>query len=244
MHPVFVEAVKKNQIGVAPQERALPGRRDAARNHPAPRCGRRASAELANAPVVAGVALRRSLRARSRRPRWRSPRPNPRQPAAKSSGGSLFGSLFASKPAKPRPPSKSGSASIAWRAWSACAATTPDAKAKPPRRAEAEAGGQADQRRLAWRDPQPSRPRPQPIKTTEAQARGRSGRARSPRAQPPPRRPARDERRRAGGADRQLRQPLVGLPLNDHRDVANEIAGQFARRLIGFAQRAMRRHRV
>jgi hypothetical protein len=104
MHPVFVEAVKKNQIGVAPQEPSFlvstaPGTIPATVRPPR-------IPELANAPVVAGVA----------------PAPNPSgevsppemaiaetakpaaQPAAKSSIGSLFGSLFSSKTAEAKAP--------------------------------------------------------------------------------------------------------------------------------------------
>jgi murein L,D-transpeptidase YafK len=103
MHPVFVEAVKKNQIGVAPQEALFvstpPGTIPATVRPPR-------IPELANAPVVAGVA----------------PAPNPSgevsppemaiaetakpaaQPAAKSSIGSLFGSLFSSKTAEAKAP--------------------------------------------------------------------------------------------------------------------------------------------
>ena len=99
MHPVFVEAVKKNQIGVAPQEPSFlvstaPGTIPATVRPPR-------IPELASAPVVAGTGWTPAI------PGEVAPTPmaiaetKPTvQPAAKSSGSSLFGSLFASKPAE------------------------------------------------------------------------------------------------------------------------------------------------
>ncbi len=96
MHPVFVEAVKKNQIGVAPQEATLfvstpPGTIPTTVRPPR-------LPKLANAPVVAGVAPTQHPdggTASSRLAIAETAPPAP-QPAAKSSGSSMFGSLFSS----------------------------------------------------------------------------------------------------------------------------------------------------
>ena len=99
MHPVFVEAVKKNQIGVAPQESTSWCPRRPEPSRPTVRPPR--IPELASAPVVAGTGWTPAV------PGEVAPTPmaiaetKPTvQPVAKSSGSGLFGSLFASKPAE------------------------------------------------------------------------------------------------------------------------------------------------
>ena len=102
MHPVFVEAVKKNQIGVAPQEPSFlvstapgtipatvrPPRIPELANAPAGRrhrAGRQPSGEVA--PPAMAIAETKPASSRPHR----------------SSGSSLFGSLFASKTAEAKP---------------------------------------------------------------------------------------------------------------------------------------------
>ena len=102
MHPVFVEAVKKNQIGVAPQEASLfvttpPGTIPATVRPPR-------IPELADAPVVAGVAPTPAISGEVTPPTMAIAETKPTiPPAARSSGGSLFGSLFSSKTAEAKP---------------------------------------------------------------------------------------------------------------------------------------------
>ena len=192
MHPVFVEAVKKNQIGVAPQEPMLPG----VDGRPEPfrrRCGRRASPSSPDAPVVAGTGRTPAVPARGRADRrWPLPRPSPRPAAAKSSGSSLFGSLFASKSAEANGQPATKPRSTAWRRWSACAATTPNprsgnatAQPKPKPR------GQADQRGFAWRDPRRGRPRPSRSRPPKRKPPAAPAAAAPAPARPSPRRPLR-----------------------------------------------------
>ena len=81
MHPVFVEAVKKNQIGVAPQEPSFlvttpPGTIPVTVRPPR-------IPELADAPVVAGVAPTPHPARRSPRRRWRLPKPAGAPPAGR-----------------------------------------------------------------------------------------------------------------------------------------------------------------
>jgi murein L,D-transpeptidase YafK len=96
MHPVFVEAVKKNQIGVAPQEPSFlvstaPGTIPATVRPPR-------IPELASAPVVAGTGWTPALPSETASAPMAIAETKPAaQPAATSSGSSLFGSLFASK---------------------------------------------------------------------------------------------------------------------------------------------------
>jgi murein L,D-transpeptidase YafK len=100
MNEVFMEAVRKNQIGVAPQEATLfvttpPGTIPAHVRPPA-------VAELADAPVVAG--------AKPVPPASGEVSPPAMAIAAapaRSNGGGLFGSLFASKSADPASAEKS-----------------------------------------------------------------------------------------------------------------------------------------
>jgi hypothetical protein len=99
MHPVFVEAVKKNQIGVAPQEPSFlvstaPGTIPATVRPPR-------IPELASAPVVAGTSWTPAIPGEAAPTPMAIAETKPAvQPAATSSGGSLFGSLFAAKPAE------------------------------------------------------------------------------------------------------------------------------------------------
>jgi murein L,D-transpeptidase YafK len=96
MHPVFVEAVKKNQIGVAPQEPSFlvstaPGTIPATVRPPR-------IPELASAPVVAGTGWTPALPSETASAPMAIAETKPAaQPAATSSGSSLFGSLFASR---------------------------------------------------------------------------------------------------------------------------------------------------
>jgi murein L,D-transpeptidase YafK len=96
MHPVFVEAVKKNQIGVHPQEANLfvstpPGTIPVTVRPPR-------IPELENAPVLAGVASPASGEVAPPAMAIAETKPAT-QPAARSSSGNMFGSLFSSKPA-------------------------------------------------------------------------------------------------------------------------------------------------
>ncbi|MEA3025389.1 MAG: hypothetical protein QOF91_674 [Alphaproteobacteria bacterium] len=94
MHPIFVEAVKKNQIGVAPQESFLvstpPGTIPATVRPPR-------IAELGNAPVVAASA--------EAPPSEMAIADTKSQYGGQwgSSSGGLFGGLFSSKPAETKP---------------------------------------------------------------------------------------------------------------------------------------------
>jgi hypothetical protein len=89
MHPVFVEAVKKNQIGVAPQEPSFLVTTAPGTIPPTVRPPR--IPELASAPIVAASG-EVSPPAMAIADTAGTP------PARKTDGGSLFGSLFSSKP--------------------------------------------------------------------------------------------------------------------------------------------------
>ena len=169
MHPVFVEAVKKNQIGVAPQESTFlvstaPGTIPVTVRPPR-------IPELADAPVVAGVAHTRPSQARYRRPRWPLPKPSP-QPQRPHDRAAAACSAACSRPnrPKPRPLRKAKAQSIAWRDWSASAATTKSAKtaekAAPKPKPAAKPTNVASHGAIRSRPTEA----PQPIKTTEAQA--------------------------------------------------------------------------
>jgi murein L,D-transpeptidase YafK len=80
MHPVFMEAVKKNQIGVAPQESTFLVSTARPPNIP----------ELANAPVVAGAAPTPAVSGEVAPPAMAIAETKP----APSNSGGLFGSLF------------------------------------------------------------------------------------------------------------------------------------------------------
>ena len=97
MHPVFVEAVKKNQIGVAPQEPSFLVSTAPGTIPPTVRPPR--IPELASAPVVAGTGWTPAIPGEVAAATMAIAETKPTvQPAAKSSGSSLFGSLFALKP--------------------------------------------------------------------------------------------------------------------------------------------------
>ena len=186
MHPVFVEAVKKNQIGVAPQESSFlvstaPGTIPVTVRPPR-------IPELADAPAVAGVAPAPAVSGEVAPPAMAIAETKPAaQPAARSSGGSLFGSLFSSKTAeaKPAEPKSDGTA----RSHGAPGRPggndrKPRRQPPRPRRPEAEARRQADEPRLEWRDPRQAgrSPADQDHRSASSGA-GRCRRAGSP---PPP----------------------------------------------------------
>ena len=184
MHPVFVEAVKKNQLGVAPQESILPGDHGA-RNHSADGApAAHPGTGLGAARVGRGIASRHGDRrhlhiATSREVERRRP---VRRLVLVEAGG--------------RPPTRAKARSIAWRAWSASARIP---SRQPPSRSRNEAGGQATDTRGVARSDQPKQadsaaPAEQaeaaPAKPADA---GRSGpRKRSHRLPPLPRRASRN----------------------------------------------------
>ena len=176
MHPVFVEAVKKNQIGVAPQESNLfvstaPGTIPATVRPPR-------IPELANAPVVAGVAPT----AHPDGGTTASPQlaiaaePAAPAPAARSSGSSLFGSLFSgSKTAEAKPAETKSESPIARVAKlvglggkdkpTETAAPTPKPVAKPIAKPAAKPTSVASNGAIRPRQAEVA-----PVQTTEAQA--------------------------------------------------------------------------
>jgi murein L,D-transpeptidase YafK len=171
MHPVFVEAVKRNQIGVAPQEASLfastpPGTIPATVRPPR-------IPELADAPVVAGIAPTPAISGEVTPPAMAIAETKSATPsAARSSGGSLFGSLFSSKTAeaKPAEPKNEGTLDRMARLVglgkkdppAAVAATpAPVPKPKPAAKPTSLASNGAIRAKQA---------EAQPIKTTEAQA--------------------------------------------------------------------------
>jgi len=170
MHPVFVEAVKKNQIGVAPQEASLfvstpPGTIPATVRPPR-------IPELADAPVVAGGAPTPAISGEVTPPAMAIAETKPAaSPAARSSGGSLFGSLFSSKAAeaKPTEPKSEGTLDRMARLVGLGKKETPTAQAtpapvpkpKPAAKPTSLASNGAIRAKQA---------EAQPIKTTEAQA--------------------------------------------------------------------------
>src|SRR6185436_683937 len=88
MHPVFVEAVKKNQIGVAPQEPSFlvstaPGTIPATVRPPR-------IPELANAPVVAGTGWTPAISGEVAPTQMAIAETKPAAQPAKSSGSTLF----------------------------------------------------------------------------------------------------------------------------------------------------------
>jgi murein L,D-transpeptidase YafK len=170
MHPVFVEAVKKNQIGVAPQEATLftstpPGTIPATVRPPR-------IPELADAPVVAGVAHTPAVSGEVTPPAMAIAETKPAtSPSARSSSGSLFGSLFSSKTAeaKPAEPKSEGTldrmarlVGLGRKETPAATAThAPVPKPKPAAKPTSLASNGAIRAK---------QPEAQPIKTTEAQA--------------------------------------------------------------------------
>jgi murein L,D-transpeptidase YafK len=168
MHPVFVEAVKKNQIGVAPQEASLfvstpPGTIPATVRPPR-------IPELADAPVVAGVAPTPAISGEVTPPAMAIAETKPTAPpAARSSGGSLFGSLFSSKTAeaKPAEPKSEGTLDRMARLVGLGRKETPAAQAAPVPKPKPAAKPTSVASNGAIRAKQPEA---RPVKTTEAQA--------------------------------------------------------------------------
>jgi murein L,D-transpeptidase YafK len=165
MHPVFVEAVKKNQIGVAPQEPSLfvtraPGTIPATVRPPR-------IPELADAPILAGIeAAPPAMAIAENRPAA--------QPAARSSGGSMFGSLFSSK-TETKSADKSESAldrmarlvGLRSNDKETKAEAPPAPKPKPAAKPTSVASNGAIRSRQA--EAEPAKPAA-PVRTTEAQA--------------------------------------------------------------------------
>ena len=170
MHPVFVEAVKKNQLGVAPQESTFlvstaPGTIPVTVRPPR-------IPELADAPALAGAAPTPAVSGEVAPPAMAIAETKPAaQPAARSSGSSLFGSLFSSKTAeaKPAEPKSEGTLDRMARLVglgkketpAASAAPAPVPKPKPAAKPTSVASNGAIRAKQA---------EAQPVKTTEAQA--------------------------------------------------------------------------
>jgi murein L,D-transpeptidase YafK len=168
MHPVFVEAVKKNQIGVAPQEPSFlvttaPGTIPVTVRPPR-------IPELVGAPTMAGEVPSPQLAvaeaAASDRP---TATPAFATAAAKpsSSSGSLFGGLFASKSTDTKSTESSGGAIdrmarlVGLRSDDTKTAQAPPPKPKPAAKPTSVASNGAIRSRQA---------EAAPVKTTEAQA--------------------------------------------------------------------------
>ena len=184
MNTVFVEAVKKNQIGVRRRRRCSSRRR---REQFQRMCGRRTFLSSPMRPWSSPEQRRRRPpQAKPPRRRWRSRRP-------RSNSGGLFGSLFASKsadatPADAQPEKSEGTFDrmkrlvglrSADKAKTAAAAPAPATKPKP-----ATPAGPA---RVAWRDPAKicRGPAGQRQPTDKLRQRyGRQPRRRSPRRSP------------------------------------------------------------
>jgi len=168
MHPVFVEALKKNQIGVAPQEATLftttpPGTIPVTVRPPR-------IPELADAPVVASEAPAPAASGEVAPPAMAIAESKPAAPA-RSNGGSLFGSLFSSKTAeaKPAEPKSEGALDRMARLVGlgrketpvAVATPAPAPKPKPTAKPTSLASNGAIRAK---------QPEAKPVKTTEAQA--------------------------------------------------------------------------
>ena len=167
MHPVFVEAVKKNQIGVHPQEASLfvstpPGTIPLTVRPPR-------IPELENAPILAGVASPASGEVAPPAMAIAETKPAA-QPAARSSSGNMFGSLFSSKPAD-KSADKSESAIdrmarlVGLRSDDKDSDKTAEAAPAPKRKPAAKPAHVASHGAIRTRQAEV-----QPIKTTEAQA--------------------------------------------------------------------------
>jgi murein L,D-transpeptidase YafK len=169
MHPVFVEAVKKNQLGVAPQESTFlvstaPGTIPVTVRPPR-------IPELADAPAVAGVTHTPAVSGEVAPPAMAIAETKPAaSPAARSSSGSLFGSLFSPKTAeaKSAEPKNEGTldrmarlVGLGKKETPAGAAPTPTPKPKPAAKPTSLASNGAIRAK---------QPEAQPVKTTEAQA--------------------------------------------------------------------------
>ena len=167
MHPVFVEAVKKNQIGVAPQEPSFlvstaPGTIPATVRPPR-------IPELASAPVVAGTGWTPAIPGRSRRPRWPLPRPNPLSSRPPSRAAAPC-SAACSPPNRPKPQTGDGTLERMARLVGLRGNDTETKKvetppAPKPKPAAAKPTSVASHGAIRTRQAEA-----QPIKTTEAQA--------------------------------------------------------------------------
>ena len=172
MNPVFVEAVKKNQIGVAPQEALFvstpPGTIPATVRPPR-------IPELADAPVVAGAAP--------------APHPDsgvaapaemaiaePPKPAASSGSGSMFGSLFSSKSSDTKSESPiDRMARLVGLGGKAKDTTTAEAAPIPKPKPAAKPTRVASHGAI-----RPKQAEAEPVKTTEAQAPAKAASAIAP----------------------------------------------------------------
>ena len=186
MHPVFVAAVKSNQVGVAPQQACSSPRRPAPSRRP---CGRRASPNSPDAPVMARPAAGPGRQARAATElRDRRARAGARQPRRQS--GSFFGSLFSSKPAENKP--------------------AETAKQKPPASLDRMAthGGPAQirDRQRRSRDSRSRKPKPQPATGTASHGAIRPKPAEAAEPAEPQRRP----RPRRRSPQRSASQPRPG----------------------------------
>ena len=173
MHPVFVEAVKKNQLGVAPQESTFlvstaPGTIPVTVRPPH-------IPELADAPAVAGAAPAPAVSGEVAPPAMAIAETKPATPTATRSSGGLFGSLFSSKTAeaKPAEPKSEGTMDRMARLVGlgkketpvAAATATPAPKPKPAAKPTSLASNGAIRAK---------QPEAQPVKTTEAQAQAQA----------------------------------------------------------------------
>jgi murein L,D-transpeptidase YafK len=170
MHPVFVEAVKKNQIGVAPQEPSFFVSTAPGTIPPTVRPPR--IPELAHAPVVAGVAPATHPDGGAASTKMAIAETTPA--AAKSGGSSLFGGLFSSGTKTAEAPTEKKTegtldrmarlVGLGSKETKPAAPATPAAAPKPkpvPKPMVATANGAIRQKPAA---------EPQPVRTTEAQA--------------------------------------------------------------------------
>ena len=222
MHPVFVAAVKRNQLGVAPSDSFLsstpPGTIPATVRPPR-------IPELADAPAMAGVAPARIRPAKCRRRRWRLPkRVQAETPTLLAKPASFFASLFASKSSaatetktvEAKPAEKKSGGAIDRMAK---LVGLRNSEAKP-------AAGEATKAAAAAKPAQAAangaiRPKPAeaaPVKTAEARAAaGNAWTVAWPavrhRPAPPPANNGAITGAVAGRAGRKLRQSLVGVPL-------------------------------
>jgi murein L,D-transpeptidase YafK len=165
MHPVFMEAVKKNQLGVAPQEPSFlvstaPGTIPVTVRPPR-------IPELADTPAAGGAAPAPAASGEVSPPAMAIAETKPAP--AKSSGG-LFGSLFSSKTAEAKPvePKSEGTmdrmarlVGLKKETPAATAAAAPAPKPKPAAKPTSLASNGAIRAK---------QPDAQPVKTTEAQA--------------------------------------------------------------------------
>ena len=199
MHPVFVAAVKRNQIGVAPSD-VVP-RLDAARNHSADG----AAAAHSGARRCAGRGRRRPGGASERRGgaaadgdcRTGLDRRSDDGQARRASSAACSRRSRRPRPRKPSPPRRRATArSTAWRGWSACARTRPN-PTPPNRRAPRPSPPRKPRRspRRLQRTARSVRSRPTPpVRTAEAQGQAPAPAAAAPSASspfPPPPAPQR-----------------------------------------------------